>query len=274
MADADILVTTAEGTDGGVAVVTLNRPGELNTLTQDMTVELWETLVRLDGDPGVRAIVVTGAGRAFCAGAALDTPGTFAKEPVVYRHRPWELRTPVIAAINGAAVGLGLTLPLQWDVRFVAEDAELALLFTRRGVVTEAGSAWIVPRLIGMSRAMELMVSGRYFTGVEAVAMGLAARTLPREDVLAAAIEFARDLARNTSPIMVAATKRLLWECLDASSLDRGIDLDERTYEWVRAQPDPGEGIRSFLERRPPAWPTPKTAPLPDVLIPKEQEAS
>ncbi|GLZ08158.1 hypothetical protein Acsp03_56240 [Actinomadura sp. NBRC 104412] len=104
LGDGDILVTEAEGTDGGVALVTLNRPGELNTLTQDMTVGLWETLVRLDGDPEVRAIVVTGAGRAFCGGAALDRPGAFTKEPVVYRHRPWELRTPIIAAINGPAV--------------------------------------------------------------------------------------------------------------------------------------------------------------------------
>ncbi|WP_208025722.1 enoyl-CoA hydratase-related protein [Amycolatopsis acidicola] len=259
--------------DAGVATVTLNRPDRLNALTQPMIVGLWETFTELDAADDVRAIVVTGAGRAFSSGSDLSAGGdgqAFRKDPVVYRHRAWELRTPVIGAINGAAVGVALTMASQWDIRYVAEDAKLAFPFTRRGVSGEAHSAWILPRLVGLSRALELMISGRFFSGAEAAAIGFAARALPRDEVLPAARELALDIATNTSPAMVAANKRLLWTCAQETDAHRGGEIEQRVYDWVRTLDEPAEGAKSFLERRPPCWPTPKSVALPAVINPAD----
>jgi enoyl-CoA hydratase/carnithine racemase len=245
----------------GVALVTLNRPEQLNAFTPRMGRELGHAFTRLDASEAVRAIVVTGAGRAFCAGAALDDGGTTFQGaggeeigPPVSEMATWELSTPILAAINGPAVGLGLTYPLQWDIRFAAEDAKLGFVFTRRGLIPEANSLWLLSRTIGGSRALELLLTGRTFTGAEAAEMGLVSRALPADRVLDATLEAAADIARNTAPASVAVTKRMFYSQL-ASPERAACRAEERdAFSWFVSQPDAAEGIRSFLERRPPAW--------------------
>src|SRR5215472_16263098 len=232
-----------------VATIWLNRPERRNSFSADMTRELHEAFTQFDADDGVRAIVVTGAGRYFSAGADLGRGGATFAQPegtgsqpegtgsqpegtgsqpdgtspqadVVERASPGRMRTPVIAAMNGSAVGMGITLPLSWDIRFAAADAKYGFVFTRRGLVPEAGSTWMLPRLVGVSQAMELLLSGRIFSGTEGARMGLFSRALPADDVLPAAQEFARDLAASTSAVSVAATKALVYNGL-------GQDRDE-----------------------------------------------
>ncbi|HET9732511.1 MAG TPA: enoyl-CoA hydratase-related protein [Acidimicrobiales bacterium] len=242
----------------GVAVVTLNRPEKLNAMTAQMGAEMDDAMAEADGDDDVRAVVVTGAGRAFCAGADLGSGDRFAggwgqAAPGLRRMLPMEVRKPVIAAINGHAVGAGLTWPLQADVRFVAADAKLSFAFVRRGVVPELASHAILPRLVGLSRAAELLMSGRTFSGAEAAQYGIAAEALPAAEVLPAALSLARDIADNAAPVSVAVSKRLLWEAVgvDLGSLRRreGALLDHTT-----GLADSREGTMAFIEKRAPKW--------------------
>jgi len=245
-----------------VALVTLNRPEQLNAFTPRMGRELGHAFTRLDQSDEVRAIVVTGAGRGFCVGAALDDEGsTFRGDgstdqlgPPVSEMSPWEMATPVLAAINGPAVGLGLTYPLSWDIRLVAEDAKLAFAFTRRGLIPEANSLWLLSRAVGSSRALELLLTGRTFTGAEAADLGLVTRALPRDQVVDATLEVARDIATNTAPASVAATKRMFYEQLASPDRVGARAVERQAFLWFASQPDGREGITSFLERRPPAW--------------------
>lgn len=250
----------------GVGVVTLNRPERMNAYTWRMSVELQHVFHALDQDEDVRAIVVTGAGRAFCAGADLESGGdTFSGDSFESRRQleeelsvpekaPWELATPIIAAINGAAVGVGITLPMQWDIRFAAEDAKLGFVFTRRGVVPEANSQWIVPRLIGTSRALELLLTGRLFTGTEAAEWGLVSRALPAEEVLPYAMKVAEDIARNTAPAAIGATKKLVYRFLQDGDRKAAHALEDEVFKWAGSTVDCAEGITSFLEKRDPEW--------------------
>jgi enoyl-CoA hydratase/carnithine racemase len=246
-----------------VALVTLNRPEQLNAFTPRMGRELGHAFTWLDATDEVRAIVVTGAGRGFCAGAALDDEGSTFQGgsgagddmgPPLSDMAPWEMTTPVLAAINGPAVGLGLTYPLQWDIRLAAEDAKLGFSFTRRGLIPEANSLWLLSRAIGSSRALELLLTGRTFTGAEAAELGLVSRALPASEVLDATLDVAHSIARDAAPASVAAVKRLFYEQL--ASPDRaGARATERAaFMWFASQPDAREGIVSFLERRAPAW--------------------
>jgi enoyl-CoA hydratase/carnithine racemase len=257
-----ILVDIAER----VATITLNRPERMNAYTWRMGRELQHAFVSLDADDDVRAIVVTGAGKAFCAGADLETgEDTFRGSSFENREqveqelsvpdvRPWELSTPIIAAINGAAVGVGITLPMQWDIRFVAEDAKLGFVFVRRGVVPEANSNWIVPRLVGMSRAAELFLTGRIFTGAEASEMGLVSKALPRGEVLGHAQNVAREIAVKTAPAAVAATKKMLYRFLQENDRKSAHELEDAAFAWAGASADTAEGIKAFLEKREPEW--------------------
>jgi enoyl-CoA hydratase/carnithine racemase len=242
----------------GVALVTLNRPSKLNAMTARMGAELADVMAEADGDDAVRVVVLTGAGRAFCAGADLGSGKDFAGgwggvERKYRRMMPMEVRKPVIAAINGPAVGAGLTWPLQADIRYVASDAKLAFAFVRRGVLPELASHVILPRLAGLARASELLLSGRTFLGDEAVEYGVATRAFAKDEVLPAAMEMARDIAANAAPLPVAIAKRLIWEGI-------GIDLSEwrkregKLFALTTQHPDAREGTVAFFEKRTPDW--------------------
>jgi enoyl-CoA hydratase/carnithine racemase len=263
-----------------VALVTLNRPEQLNAMTALMGAELGDAMAEADADDGVRAVVVTGAGRAFCAGADLGDAGAAGaggfgagwggvgqRERPLRRLAPMEVRKPVIAALNGHAVGVGLTWPLQADVRLVAADAKLAFAFVRRGVVPELASHVILARLTGLSRAAELLLSGRTFSGADAAAWGVASSALPADEVLPAAVALAREIAEQSAPLSVAVSKRLLWEGvgvdLDAFRRREGLWLD-----WATGQPDAREGTLAFLEKRSPRWQGRPSADLPVELDP------
>lgn len=241
-----------------IATITLNRPDKLNAMTALMGVEMSDALGAADEDDEVRVVVVTGAGRGFCAGADLGGGGRFAAgwgtaEPSARSKTPQKVRKPVICAINGAAVGAGLTWTLQCDLRFVAEDAKLAFAFNRRGVLPELASHAILPRLVGMEAALDLLMTGRTFLGREAAELGLVSKAVPADEVLAVAMAKARELAVYSAPVSMAISKRLVWESLEVplSQLQR---REGALFAWTTRQPDSKEGTMSFLEKREPAW--------------------
>ena len=278
MAYSDILFEVADG----VALVTLNRPDRLNAYTRTMGRELHEAFAACDADDAVRAIIVTGAGRGFCAGAdmgaggdAFDRTATPAAEPPPADKpwakppraiAPWQVRKPIIAAINGPAVGVGATLPLQWDLRLAAESAKIGFLFVRRGVIPEALSTWTLPRLVGMARAADLLLTGRMVDAREALALGLVSRVVPDADLLPAARALAAEIARDTAPVSVAVTKWLLWGLAAESDVERAEDVEARAFWWTGTQPDAREGVRAFLDRRPPRWSMRPSTDMPDFL--------
>ena len=246
--------------DAGVAIVTLHRPDALNAFSGRMGEELGDAYRRCDADDAVRAVIVTGEGRAFCAGADLSGgEAAFAKQdeanfsaaPV---HPPaWEVRKPVIAAMNGHAIGIGLTLALQCDLRLAALEAKYGVLQVRRGVLPDAYAHWTLPRIAGLAVAADLLLTGRKIDGAEAVAMGIASRALPAAEVLPAALEIARDIARNTAPLSVALSKKLLWESLTLERED--VERKETAlHHHVMGRGDAIEGAVSYLERRPPRF--------------------
>lgn len=254
--------TIAVDVSDQVATITLNRPARLNAYTPQMGIELFSAIAELDQSDDVRAIVVTGAGRAFCAGADLEAgASTFATDNVWQRAneaesrvRPWNMLTPVIAAINGPAVGIGATMPLWWDIRVASDQAKIGFLFTRRGISPEAHSTWILPRMVGLSRAADLLLTGRMVTADEALRMGLVSRVIPHDDLLSAAREIALDIAANTGPVSVAATRRLLWRQLMETDPRRAKSLEDELFQWIGKQPDAAEGVSAFLEKRAPSW--------------------
>jgi len=246
-----------------VATVTLNRPERLNAWTPVMAAELSDALTACNDRDEVRAVVLTGAGRAFCAGADLGKGGdtfTSSEEEREEQQRalprevfPWMIDKPVIAAINGHAVGVGITYAMMCDIRLVAEDAKIQFAFVRRGVIPELASNVIVARVVGLSNAADLLLSGRMILGREAAAMGLASQALPAERVLPAALERARDIAVNAAPVSVAISKRLIWEGINTSVAEMKR-REDALFAWAGNQLDAGEGVDSFLEKRAPRW--------------------
>jgi enoyl-CoA hydratase/carnithine racemase len=257
-----------------VATITLSRPARLNAYTATMGKELFGAVHDLDRSGEVRAIVVTGEGRAFCAGADLEAGGsTFAGEAAFRQAsaaeakiRPWNLSTPIIGAINGPAVGIGATMPLWWDIRIASDKAKLGFIFTRRGICPEANCTWLLPRLIGFSRAMELLVTGRMLSAEEALAYGLVSRVVPHADLLPAALEIAQDIAKNTAPVAVAATRRLVWRQLLETDPRRAKALEDDVFRWLGSQVDAAEGVTAFLEKRAPEWSMNAARDLPPLL--------
>jgi enoyl-CoA hydratase/carnithine racemase len=245
--------------DGAVAIVTLQRPARLNAYTPSMGVELFTAFDELPRR-GVRAIVVTGVGRAFCAGADLhevrfgDDEAFAPSRAAESRVSPWRMRVPVIAAINGPAVGIGATLPLGWDLRIASERATLAFPFVRRGLVPEANSTWILPRLVGLSAAMDLLLTGRTIDAEEARALGLVSRVVPHDRLLDEALTIARQLATECSPTAIAATRRLIWRQLAESDPIAAKAREDRVFMWAGARDDVRAGVQAFLERRTPQW--------------------
>ncbi|MCC6663869.1 MAG: enoyl-CoA hydratase/isomerase family protein [Polyangiaceae bacterium] len=254
-----------------VALITLARPERLNAYTVEMGIELFGAFAELDQRDDVRAIVVTGEGRAFCAGADLESGGaTFARErawqaarDLEQKTRPWVMRTPVIAAINGPAVGIGATLPLQWDIRLASDRAKIGFVFVRRGICPEAASTWILPRLIGSARASELLLTGRILTAADALAYGLVSRVVPHEQLMEVAVGVAREIAEHTAPVSVAVTKHLLWHQLGETDPAVAKDYEDQWFDWIGKQPDAAEGVTSFLEKRSPVWKLAKSAKWP-----------
>jgi enoyl-CoA hydratase/carnithine racemase len=248
--------------DGGVTTLTLNRPERMNAWTGRMAIELSHALGVCNADDSVRVVVVTGAGGAFCAGADLggggDTFGDFsdrreeAREPVPVVF-PWQIDKPVIAAINGHAIGVGITYAMMCDVRFVAEDAKVQFAFVRRGILPELASHAIVARVAGLSNAADLLLSGRVIRGREAAELGLASAALPADEVLPAAMKRAHDIALHAAPMSVAISKRLLWEGI-ALSVPEMKRREDPLFAWLGQQADAKEGVVSFLEKRSPEW--------------------
>lgn len=257
----------------GIATLTLDRPDKLNAYTYTMRGELLDAFDRIDADDAVRAVVVTGAGRAFCAGADLGAGGaTFdrakygdmfgGEDNLLADGTPRDgggtvaLRIarclkPVIGAINGAAVGVGVTVTLPMDVRLASEHAKFGFVFARRGIVTEAASSWFLPRLVGISQAMEWAATGRVFSAQEALAGRLVSRVCPQDELLPAAYALAREIAEHTSAVSVAAIRRLMWSGLSAASPWEAHAADSRLMSALGGAPDAAEGVTSFLEKRP-----------------------
>jgi enoyl-CoA hydratase/carnithine racemase len=259
--------------------ITLNRPERLNAWTPIMQRELISALDAADGDDEVRVIVVTGAGRGFCAGADLAAGGeTFdwrerQAEGAIPRDgggqftlRVFECLKPVIAAINGPAVGVGATMTLPMDIRLASEDARMGFVFTRRGIVPEACSSWFLPRAVGISRAMEWVSTGRVFPAREALEAGLVRSLHPPEELLPAAYELAGEIVQNTAPVSVATARRLLWTMLGASHPMLAHRADSRGMNARGQSADAREGVTSFLEKRPARFPDRVSDGLPDVL--------
>lgn len=250
----------AYSVDDRVAVISLNRPEKLNAFSTLMGAELSDALRRSDADDHVRAVVITGAGRAFCAGAdfsggpgVFGTPNKDSFRSDALEFHPWDVRKPVIAAINGHAVGLGMTMALQCDIRYIAADARWGIVQNRRGVLPDFRSHWTLPRTVGHAKALEILLTGKMYTGEEAAQMGLATAALPADEVLPAAMELARDIAVNVAPVSVALSKRLLWTTAPG---DQGLinELERRIHLHVMGQPDATEGVMAFLEKRSPEW--------------------
>jgi enoyl-CoA hydratase/carnithine racemase len=255
---------TSWAVDRGVGVLTLNRPERMNAFTNTMLKEMIETLREASRDDAVRAIVVTGAGKAFCAGADLGGGGsTFdanagGEEVGLTGHRDgggqvtleiFACRKPVIAAINGAAVGVGITMTLPMDVRVASEDAKIGFVFARRGIVPEACSSWFLPRILGISKAVELCVTGRVFKASDEPA--LFNHVVPADQVLPKAMEIAREIADNTSAVSVALARALLWHGLAQPDPQHAHIIDSKCIFWAGRGADAYEGVQSFLEKRP-----------------------
>ena len=247
-----------------VATITFNRPEKMNTWNAQVASELSEAMLKANTDDEVRAVVLTGAGRAFCAGADLEGGSdTFANREESGGRKsdegrntrnvyPNEIDKPVIAAINGAAVGVGMTYPMLCDIRLASEGAKMGFVFTRRGMMPELAAHLIVQRVAGLSNAADILLSGRIFTAEEALEMGIVSKVFPKDQLLDAAHEMAKDYA-NTAPASVAITKHLLWQGLD-SSPKKMMEAEGPSFAWLGNQPDAKEGIMSFLEKRAPAW--------------------
>ena len=246
----------------GVATVTLNRPEHLNAWTQTMSRELGEAMRACDADDAIRAIIVTGAGRAFCAGADLSggdktfaRTGTRADVPsrLVEPMWPFQVRKPVIAAINGHAVGVGITYPLLADIRLIADTAKVSFAMVRRGVLPELASHLTVAQVAGFSNAADLLLTGRTISAAEAVAMGLASQLLTVAELMPRAMAIASDVAANTAPVSVALCKQLLWEGL-RERIPALMAKEGRLLGWLGTQADVKEGVMSFLEKRAPKF--------------------
>ncbi|MCK6554221.1 crotonase/enoyl-CoA hydratase family protein [Candidatus Binatia bacterium] len=255
--------------DGSILTITLNRPEKLNAFTTRMQHELIDACDRADADDSIRAIVVTGAGRAFCAGADLSGGGaTFdssrgPRPETLDEHRDgggqvtlriFDLTKPIIAAINGPAVGVGITMTLPMDIRIAADTAKMGFVFTRRGIVPEACSSWFLPRLVGIGRAAEWVYTGRVFPAAEALAGGLVSRIVAPEALLDTAYGLANEIAGGTSAVSVALSRQLLWRMLGADHPMAAHRIDSQCIYWMGRSADAVEGVTSFLEKRPPQF--------------------
>ena len=272
--------------DDGIATLTLNRPEKMNAFTAQMRDDLVAAFDATDADDTVRVVIITGAGRAFCAGADLSSGGkTFdyasqanlAREKYkvgdVYRDgggvatlRIFKSLKPVIGAINGAAVGIGMTMQLPMDIRMASTDARFGFVFSRRGITPEAASTWFLPKLVGMQTALEWCFTGRVFDAQEALDKGLVRSLHAPADLLPAARTLAREIADNTAPVSVALTRQMLWRMAGAEHPMDAHRIDSRAIQSRGQSADAREGVSSFLEKRTPAYPNKVSTDMPDFF--------
>jgi enoyl-CoA hydratase/carnithine racemase len=265
---------------GGVMTLTLDRPDKLNAFTIEMMQELIDAFDVADADDAVRAVVVTGAGRAFCAGADISGgtkgfvdvekrkvgDGTVRDGGGLLTLRIFDSLKPVIAAVNGAAVGVGATMQLPMDMRLASEDAKFGFVFGRRGIVPEACSSWFLPRVVGISKAMEWSTTGRIFDAQEALSAGLVRSVHKPADLLGAAQELAEEIGANNAPVSVALTRQMMWRMLGADHPMQAHRVDSLAIELRSASADAAEGVRSFTEKRPAVFPDKVSTDLPDIF--------
>ena len=270
-----ILTDTSEG----LLTITLNRPDRLNAWTGQMGHELRAAFDAADGDDDVRAIIITGAGRAFCAGADLegggetfdyrkrDTAGAAGRDNGgEFTLRVFDSKKPVIAAINGPAVGVGATMTLPMDIRLAADDARIGFVFARRGIIPEACSSWFLPRVVGISQAMEWVSTGRVFDAQEGLDGGLLKSLHPKDELLDAARAIGREIAENTAPVSVALARQLMWRMLGAEHPMYAHRADSRGMVARGQSADAVEGVTSFLEKRPAVFTDRVSDGLPDLM--------
>ena len=264
--------------EDSVLLITLNRPEILNAFNRDMMAEMIDALDKADADDNVRAIIVTGAGRGFCAGADLSAGGnTFNAEARDDREdglqrdgggrvslRIFECKKPIIAAINGAAVGIGATMTLPMDIRLCSTKAKFGFVFARRGIVPEACSSYFLPRVVGISQALEWCYSGRVFPGDEALAGGLVRSVHQPDDLLAAAKVIAREIADNTSAVSVTLIRQMMWKMLGADHPMEAHKIDSRGIYFAGKAADAKEGVESFLEKRTAKFPLKVSEDMPE----------
>jgi enoyl-CoA hydratase/carnithine racemase len=256
--------------DGPLMIVTLNRPDKLNAYTGQMGAEITDAFERADADDNVRAVIVTGAGRGFCAGAdvsggakSFDTTGShgagvFAASGTRsgrFVEAIFNCRKPSIAAINGAAVGVGITMTLPMDIRIAARGAKIGFIFARRGLVPEAGSAWFLPKLVGLPQALRWCLSGSTFDADEARQGGLVSEVVEPADLLNRAKEIAHEMTAETSAVSIALTRQMLWRFAGAPNPFELLDIDKPMSVERGGHADVREGVQAFMEKRTPAFP-------------------
>jgi enoyl-CoA hydratase/carnithine racemase len=270
----------------GIATITLNRPERMNAFTSEMRDDLIDAFNKTDADDAVRAVIVTGSGKAFCAGADLSEGGnTFnydelanerrvsAKVGNVYRDgggmvtlRIFKSLKPVIGAINGAAVGIGMTMQLPMDIRLASTQARFGFVFSRRGIVPEAASSWFLSRLVGMQTALEWCYTGKVFNAQEALANRLVRSLHEPEDLLPAARALAKEIADNTAPVSIALTRQMMWRMAGAEHPMQAHQIDSRAIQARGQSADAKEGVTSFLEKRQPVYPNKVSTDMPEFF--------
>ncbi|MFW9941131.1 MAG: enoyl-CoA hydratase-related protein [Candidatus Thorarchaeota archaeon] len=266
-------------TSDKIATITLNRPERLNAWTWQMGQEVWDALNIVENDPNLRVTIMTGAGRGFCSGADLSGgAGTFdpsnrSQEEQQRRERQqgttisryFSLKKPVIVAINGPTVGVGVTFILPFDIRIASESARIGIVFNRRGVIPEIACPWLLPRIVGLSRAAELMYTGRILNAQESLEFGLVSRVVPDDKLMDTALEIADEILLS-APVSTALTKAMLYQFLTETDVDKAELINHRYFGWTGLQQDAREGVVSFLQKRRPEWKLKVPGDLPDFF--------
>lgn len=259
-----------------IATIILNRPERLNAFTQVMHEEIRDAHMVVENDPTVRVTIITGSGRGFCAGADLERGGkTFdgsGRPSSTERERPasflkfcFSLKKPVIVAYNGPSVGVGMSMTLPYDIRIAAESSRLGFIFNRRGVAPELACPWLLPRIVGISRAAELMLTGRILTAKEALEFGIVSRVVPNNELISAAHALAQEII-NCAPASVALTRYMLYQFIVENDYEKAERINGQYFAWTGKQLDAREGVMAFLEKRDPKWNLKLPGDMPDFF--------